>query len=67
MFLIIDEDQEIFKAFRISDDDLASADAGILDIIDIDQPCDPKVYFKGRWLSIKEINIDITGYPDACG
>lgn len=49
MFLVIFEDGAIRKAEEVSQDDVRSADDGLLDLIDISRPDDPRRYVEGGW------------------
>jgi hypothetical protein len=45
-YIIITEDNEVYKCENISDEDLKSCDLGIMDIIRVS---DLKKYFDGEW------------------
>jgi hypothetical protein len=52
MYIYIYEDGEIRKAAQIEEDDKASIDAGILDIVDCNT-C--KAYYDGQWRHLPDV------------
>jgi hypothetical protein len=52
-YILIMEDNEVYKAERITQDDMDSADDGLMSIIRIE---DLKTYFEGEWHDLNEPN-----------
>jgi hypothetical protein len=52
MFILIFEDGKAMKSNTVSEDDKCCADAGILDIIRVE---DLKSYYDGDWHDIEEV------------
>jgi hypothetical protein len=53
-YLLITEDQNVFKTDALAPGDLDAADDGLLDVIDISDPADPLRYFDGGWTNVEE-------------
>lgn len=53
MYLLQLEFDELHKAETISDSDKKAADEGILTIVDISTPQNPKEYIDGQWVELK--------------
>ena len=56
MYLFIFEDLTIRKSLTFTEEDAASCDEGILDVIDLHAE-NPKQYYDGEWN-------DVENYPD---
>jgi hypothetical protein len=52
MYILIFEDGTFAKTSTISEDDKEMVNAGLLDIIDISVPQDPKFYFYNTWINV---------------
>ena len=55
MYLFIFEDGDMKRSTGFSDDDKASCDAGLLDVIDLHAE-NPKRYFNGEWQDIDKFD-----------
>lgn len=53
MYLMIFETGDVRKTNGYEDGDLAAADDGYLDIIDIREPSSPKQYHDGEWHDVE--------------
>lgn len=55
MYIFIFEDGSVKAGDIIQDGDLMAAENGILDIIDIRKPDEPKQYFDGEWQDVERV------------
>ncbi|MDT0618439.1 hypothetical protein RM531_08115 [Salinisphaera sp. P385] len=63
MYLLIFEDGSIKKARTVSDDDLSSADDGMIQIVGLEDS-GPREYVDGEWLSVPLAETDGLGGDD---
>lgn len=61
MYLIIFEGSEVFYREQINDKFLEDANLGLVDVIDISNPCNPLTYYNG-WHSLDEVDSNL--YPE---
>lgn len=54
MYLFIFEHGVVQKSEAFNDEDKASCDAGILEVIMLD-PVSPKTYFRGTWVELETV------------
>ena len=53
-YLMLFEDQSVSKTDRVIEEDLKAARAGILDIVDITDPENPKQWDDGEWVEVEK-------------
>jgi len=56
MYILIFEDGATYSAEEVGDDDLAMADEGYIDIIDVRKPSNPYRYASGEWEELTSID-----------
>ena len=50
MFIIIEESGNVYKARKITDDDLTNCDAGVISIVDTKKK---KEFFENEWVDLE--------------
>ena len=52
MFIIIHESGDMVKARELSCGDVAAADDGVVDLVDLSEVDNPKRYYEGVWVEL---------------